>query len=329
MPGISISHRDLIEGLIASNRIPRLPVAFWRHFPIDDQSPDRLSAATTLFQNTYDPDIIKVSPSSSFCIREWGISDEWSGNTEGTRDYTNSLSLDEAQEITVQDVMQGSLGKQLSAIEMIIAIHAKTTPVIQTIFSPLSQLKNLLGKKNLAYAIRHHPAIISGTLDVITETTKKFMLVCTNLGVDGFFYAVQHATSYELSREEFIQFGKNFDIRLFDNLNKHWVNILHIHGSHIYFDLMLDYPCQIFNWHDREGAPNLLEASRLTDKVLCGGLNRISAMVQGNEEQIESEILDAVSQIGGKHFLLGAGCVLSIIAPHGKIIHAVNFARRI
>jgi len=34
-----------------------------------------------------------------------------------------------------------------------------------------------------------------------------------------------------------------------------WLNVLHIHGTNVMFDLVRDYPCQIVNWHDRETRP--------------------------------------------------------------------------
>ena len=323
----SISHRDLIEGLIGGDDIPRLPVAFWRHFPLDDQFPDRLANATTFFQQTYDFDLIKVSPSSSFCIRDWGIIDVWNGNTEGTRDYLNGLSLSEARAIKPLDPQQGSLGDQLKALEIIIKRHKQEAPIIQTIFSPLSQLKNILGKQNLIHSVRHAPSAVKSLLDIITTTTSAFMEECLRMQVDGFYYAVQHASSSQMSRDEFLLFGKKYDQRLFVQIEKAPVNILHIHGENIYFEIMQDYPCQIINWHDRETPPSLKEASKITKKVLCGGLNRISAMVKGTPDVIEEDISNAISQLQSKHFLLGTGCVLPIITPHGNITCTVDYAR--
>jgi uroporphyrinogen decarboxylase len=323
----SITHRELIEGLIGGDDIPRLPVAFWRHFPVDDQFPDRLANATTFFQKTYDFDLIKVSPSSSFCIRDWGIKDVWNGNSEGTRDYLNNLTLSEAKAINELDPCQGSLGNQLKALEKINMEHKKEIPVIQTIFSPLSQLKNLLGKQNLIHAVRHAPSSLDKILEIITNTTAAFMKECLREQIDGFYFAVQHASSSQMSRDEFLFFGKGYDERLFSQLEKAHINILHVHGENIYFDLMQEYPCQIINWHDRETSPSLLEASRSTGKTLCGGINRISTMVQGTSKEIEEDISDAISQLKHFKFLLGTGCVLPIITPHGNIKHAVSYAR--
>ena len=84
---MTISHRERIETLITGGGLDQVPVAFWRHFPLDDQNPDRLASATIHFQNSFEMDLIKVSPSSSFCLKDWGVRDTWIENTEGTREY--------------------------------------------------------------------------------------------------------------------------------------------------------------------------------------------------------------------------------------------------
>jgi hypothetical protein len=58
---------------------------------MDDQNPEALAKATLAFQTQYDLDIVKVSPSSSFCLTDWGVKSEWRGNPEGTRDYTKRV----------------------------------------------------------------------------------------------------------------------------------------------------------------------------------------------------------------------------------------------
>ena len=83
-----MSHRRRIEACLAGEKLDRSPVALWRHFPVDDQDPHRLAEATLEFQSLYDFDLVKVTPASSFCIKDWGVEDRWTGNPEGTRDYT-------------------------------------------------------------------------------------------------------------------------------------------------------------------------------------------------------------------------------------------------
>ncbi|HBY07699.1 MAG TPA: uroporphyrinogen decarboxylase, partial [Chloroflexi bacterium] len=73
------THRQRLETCLSGQIPDRTPVALWRHFPVDDQTPAGLAAATLNFQHNFDFDLVKVTPSSSFCLRDWGIGDEWRG----------------------------------------------------------------------------------------------------------------------------------------------------------------------------------------------------------------------------------------------------------
>lgn len=325
----TISHRERIETLLTGGNLDQLPVVFWRHFPVDDQYPARLASATIHFQNTFKMDIVKVSPSSSFCLKDWGVRDEWIENTEGTRNYDFSPieNISDLKNLQVLEPKSGFLGNQLAALSIISDHYYPQTPLIQTIFSPLAQLKNLLRKNNLLNAIRMDPKSVKIGLDTIVQSTIGFLKACAELKIDGVFFAVQHASSELLSEEEFLLFGKSYDEKLFPYINKFWLNLLHIHGKHIYFDAVIDYPMQIVNWHDRDTYPNLSEARMLTDKILCGGISRINTMVRGNDKTIKDQIDDAVVQSKMDKFILGTGCVLPIVSPYGNIKFAVDYAR--
>ena len=326
---MEITHRQRIETVISGSKPDRIPVAFWRHFPVDDQNPQRLASATGHFQDTYDLDIIKVSPASSFCLKDWGIKDEWVGNIEGTRDYiqTSLIPVKEVSGLRVLDPTQGSLGQQLKCLSILSRDYYPHTPIIQTIFSPLSQMKNLIGKQNLIHDIRLHPRQLKQGLEIITESIIGFMQACISINIDGFFFAVQHASADMMSEIEFQEFGKSYDERLFKYFSKFWLNMLHIHGNKIYFDMMLDYPMEIMNWHDRDTFPSLHNAKRKTNKALCGGVSRIRSLVTGNDTAIANEVKNAIEQTDGINFILGTGCVLPIITSFGNIHSAIQAAR--
>ena len=55
------THKDRILAAIKGELIDRPPVALWRHFPVDDQSPEALAKSTLHFQKTYDFDLVKVT----------------------------------------------------------------------------------------------------------------------------------------------------------------------------------------------------------------------------------------------------------------------------
>ena len=106
-----------------------------------------------------------------------------------------------------------------------------------------------------------------------------------------------------------------------------WLNILHLHGENVYFNSVTDYPTQIINWHDRDTPPSLTEALSRTQAVLCGGIRR-ETMVFGTAEDVLSESLDAIQQTQGHRLLLGTGCVVPVIAPHGNLMAARTSVER-
>ncbi len=323
----SMGHRERLEACLTGQTPDRTPVSLWRHFPVDDQTPDGLAAATADFQNRYDFDFVKVTPASSFAIRDWGVEDEWTGNSEGTRNYTKPAVLHDEDwgRLPCLDPTSGSLGSQLEALRMIVRAFAPETPVVQTIFSPLSQAKNLIGRKNLHIHIRQNPEAMHAGLETITETTVRFLEECKQTGIDGVFYAVQHAQYGLNSEREFEEFGAAYDLRVLEAAQDLWLNIAHLHGEDVMFERLARYPVQVLNWHDRHTPPSLAEARQMTDKVLCGGLRRWETMVVGTPAEVYSEAQEAAQAVQGHKFILGTGCVLPIIAPHGNVLAARRF----
>jgi uroporphyrinogen decarboxylase len=320
----TITHRQRLETCLAGDKPDRIPVALWRHFPVDDQTPGGLAAAALNFQRTFDFDLVKYTPASSFCLKDWGSQDEWRGASEGTRDYTHEVihRPEDWARLRVLDPYKGHLGAQLDSLQILVNELGSDVPVIQTIFNPLSQAKNLVGKERLQAHLRQVPDAVIEGLKIITETTRRFLEAAIDTGIAGVFFAVQHAQYGLLSEDEYQAFGRVFDLQVMQLAEKLWLNMLHLHGEDIMFDLFLDYPAHIINWHDRETLPNLKNALDRYSGVVCGGLRRQETMVLGSPEDVISEAQDAVSQTNGLRFILGTGCVTPIIAPYGNIMAA-------
>lgn len=313
------THRERLQACLAGEIIDRPPVALWRHFPVDDQGPESLAASTLHFQHTYDWDLVKVTPASSFCLKDYGSQDEWQGNSEGTRQYTHRIieQPEDWEKLAVLSPTSPHLSKQLTCLRLLRSALEPETPILQTIFDPLSQAKNLAGGDRLIAHIRQYPETVKKGLNAITGTTMLFIQEAIKIGIDGIFFAIQHAQAGMLSLDEFNEFGKQYDLQLMDVASDLWLNMVHIHGLEIYFDAVADYPAQALNWHDRESAPSLSKAR--VKKVLCGGLHR-DTVALGTPDQIQFEVQDAMQATKGKHFILGTGCVIPIITPHGNMM---------
>ena len=316
-----VSHRQRIEACLGGKAPDRAPVALWRHFPVDDQTPDGLAAATLDFQQTYDFDLVKVTPASSFCLKDWGVEDAWRGATEGTRDFTRRVVElpEDWLRLTVLDPYAGHLGKQLTCLRLVCGELGAQTPVLQTIFNPLAQAKNLSGGQVLLAHLRRYPEAVHAGLRTIAESTRRFIEAACETGIAGVFYAVQHASYPLLSPQEYDLFGRAYDLQVLEPAGRLWLNMLHLHGSDVMFERFSDYPLAVINWHDRDTPPSLVEARRQFKGVLCGGLQRERTMVLGTPEQVTAEARDALLATGGERFILGTGCVLPTIAPRANI----------
>lgn len=319
----TFTHKERIQACLKGETLDRAPVALWRHFPVDDQDPRSLAEASLQFQRTYDFDLVKVTPASSFCAKDWGVEDQWNGHTEGTRQYTKRVihEPDDWENLPLLDATAPHLAGQLDCLRFIRAGLGPDTPLLQTVFSPLAQAKNLAGEETLIAHLRLYPGAVLKGLATIAETTRRFVEACLAAGIDGIFFAIQHAQASLLSLEEYQTFGLPYDQKSMAPASELWCNLLHLHGHDIYFSLLDSLDFQIVNWHDRETYPSLAEAQGHFGGVVCGGM-RQDTLVYEDQAQVRHEAADALQETGGKRFILGTGCVVPVIASHGNILAA-------
>ena len=316
-----MTKRERLEAAIGGEAADRPPVALWRHFPGDDQDPLHLAQSTVAFQRAYDFDLIKVTPASSFCVRDWGVEDRWMGNQEGTRELTAHpvRTAQDWERLSTLDPEEGALGAQLGCLEAIGELVGHQVPYIQTIFNPLSQAKNLVGKEHLVAHLREYPEAVRAGLETITATTVRFIEAARRRGIAGIFLAVQHASYALLTEQEYREFGLALDLRLLEAAAGLWLNVVHLHGERVMFDLLADYPVQVWNWHDRETPPTLREGQKRVPGAVLGGLRQWETMLRGTPHDVAREAADAIEQTGGRRFILGTGCVTPITAPWANL----------
>ncbi|MFN3742418.1 MAG: uroporphyrinogen decarboxylase family protein [Anaerolineales bacterium] len=326
-----MNHTERLKQALRGERVTPPLRALWRHFPVDDQDPQCLAEATLLWQRTFDWDLVKVTPASSFCLKDWGAQDSWRGNPEGTREYTHFVirhpqDWERLPLLSPVEKEAPHLYAQRLTLRLVRQALGEDVPILQTVFSPLAQAKNLAGAERLLVHLRRFPQAVLKGLETITRTTRRFIEACLEEGsIDGVFYAVQHAQAALLSEEEYHRFGRPYDLQILEAARPLWCNMLHLHGQEIYAELFYDYPVQILNWHDRETAPSLKEAAKRFPGLLCGGVSR-SRLVYGTPSEVREEAQEALAQVGGERLMLSTGCVVPIIAPWGNLLSLARFS---
>lgn len=318
---------ERIQAAVERRPVGRPPVSFWRHFPHVDEDPLALAEALLGFQARYDLDFIKVMPTGVYCVEDWGCRVAYRGDIDGSRvciDHAVKHPGDWAK-IRPLDPEEGALGRELQCLRAVARGRRDDAPILQTVFSPLSIAKKLAGDERFFADLRERSGLIHGALEVITETTSRYVAACLRSGGDGIFFATQVASSGLLTAEEHRTFAEPYDRRVLEQVaGRSPFSVLHVHGLGIPFDVMAAYPLPAINWHDRRTAPSLREAQQLYRGAVVGGLNEVETLRGGPEEAVRAQVKDALGQTGGLGHILAPGCVIPLDVPetHLKAIRA-------
>jgi len=324
-----MTKRERIQAALTGETVDRMPVAFWRHWPGDDQNAESLARSALDFYHRYDFDFIKIPPSFTYCTTDYGSRHEYRAGTIGgwclgERDITERVikKVEDWGRIEPLDVGKGAYGQQLQCLRMVVERREPETPVIHTMFNPLILAQQLAGEETLLVHLRRYPQQVERALAALTETCASFAKAVITEGADGIFFSTM-AGSYEvMSEEEYRRFGRPHDLAVLAAAADGWFNVMHLHGQHPMFTQFADYPVQALNWHDRTAGPSLSEASRIFPGALMGGVDQYRVMNFGTPADIQAQVHDAIEQMNGRRLIVAAGCTFPLSVPDGNLISA-------
>jgi uroporphyrinogen decarboxylase len=315
-----MNKHERLAAAIRGEATDRPLVALWRHFPTDDADPRELALSALAFQAQYDWDFVKLTPASNYSVDGWGTRVAYHGHPEGTSEYLVRpiQSPQDWARLAVLDPHAGALGDQLAAIRVARELAGPDIPIIETVFSPLAQAKNLAGGTRDLADMRCHRAAFGQALEAIAETTVGFVRAALAAGADGIFYAMQRASADFLSAAEYREIARPLDLRILEAAQGASFNLLHLHGLNTYFDLVADYPAHALNWHDRDTGPSLAEGARRWPGMVVGGLSQ-GDLVEGTPASVQALAREAIEALGGRRLCLSTGCVMQTVTPWGNI----------
>jgi len=324
-----MDHWQRIEAAAAGEPVDRLPISLWRHFPEDDLDPSKLARHMVAWQREWDFDLVKFMPSGTYGVEDWGAVTEYQGAANGARAVvTAGLARPEHwPRLARLDPRKGVLGQQVEALRLAARELGGGAPILQTVFSPLTTARKLAGERVFA-DMRREPEALEAGLRIITDVTIDFARASLEAGAHGLFLATQCASYRVATEAEYLRFGKRYDLEIFAALKgKTRLDLLHVHGEDVMFDLLVDYPVSLVNWHDRLTAPTLRDALQRFPGLLVGGVEENRILTRGPQDAIGAEVRDAIAQTGGRRLMIGPGCVLLVATPDAHIRAAVDAAR--
>lgn len=316
-----MDHWSRINAAIEGGTADRVPVALWRHFPVDDQDPGKLAARTLEWQRAWDFDLVKFMPSGTYGVEDWGAKSVYEPSFNGARKVAvpGVRGGGDWRRLPRLDPRKGMLGAQNEALARVAQELGGAVPILQTVFSPLTTARKLAGEPLLEH-LRSDPDALEAGLRTITGTTIDFALAALEAGAHGLFFATQLATTDMLTVREYERFGRKFDLEVFAAIKgKAGLNMLHLHGENVMFDLLAAYPVEMINWHDRRTAPLLKDALGKFKGALVGGVEERALLVTGPGAALRAQVRDAIGQTGGRRLVVGPGCGAAIAVPEENI----------
>ena len=307
-----MNKKERIYAAVRGEETDRLPYAIWTHLPGIDMDPERLADETYKFFKTYDTDLIKTMNNGMYAIEDFGCEIDYSQIEKGGVAKLVSTpinSLDDFKKIKALDINEcKAIQRELYMLKLLLEkTKDENVPVIFTVFSPFTTINKLCGNRILDYIKTGETKVIHEALKAITDLTVKLVKKVNVSGADGIFFASQ-MSSYDVTDEKtFREFGEFYDRQVLKT-STGMCDTIHCHGTNIMFDILKDYPVDIFNWHAWESLPSLEEA-KATGKCIMGGLDRRD-ITERNFDKIRFQIQECLKTFEKKKHILAPGCVI-------------------
>jgi uroporphyrinogen decarboxylase len=318
------THKERIRAVLKGERADRVPVSLWRHFYDKESSSSGLAEAMTAFQKKYDWDFMKVNPRASYHIEGWGAKVAFSRNP-GIKTKVVEHPVKKTEDWKKLKVLKSSvkaLAEQLKALKLIKKRSQDEIFIVETVFTPLSIAGDLVKEeKHLLSDLRKKPELIHTALEIITETFSGFAVECLNAGADGIFFATtEWATKNLLTEEEYLEFGRAYDLKVLNKVKSAEFNIMHVCKSYNFLGLFSGYPVKVVNWDSSDPTNlNLKEGAKVLHKTVMGGIDRENLLVKGTPEKVSEKIKQSVSLNQKLRLILGPGCVIFPQTPEENI----------
>jgi uroporphyrinogen decarboxylase len=284
----------------------------------------------------YDWDYMKVNPRASYHVEDWGAELKPSGDPNESPLWVRPAVTTPADWRALRPLEPdyGVLGEQLSALRLIRDALAGEAYFIQTIFSPLSIAKYLVGNDPapVKAAMTNDPDSLRAALDVVTQTFITYSLASLEAGASGIFFATTGWASQDtLSEDEYRRWGRDYDLRVLEAVKDRGpFNVLHNCGAGVYFDLLADYPVHAISWAATLAEnPSLAEGLARTHKAAMGGISEKTTLPDGTPGEVESEIRRALVETKGTRLLLAPGCSIPPRTPPTNLAAAGRAARAV
>lgn len=321
-----MTKNERIMSLIQKKEIDRTPVSFWWHYPEVDGNPKLLAEAIINDYFAFDLDFVKMMPSGMYGVEDWGCE---VGDVDPEMGFKKLIKgpitiASDWLKIDKKSPQKGARRRELLCLQEVRRGIGDDTPILQTVFSPLTTAAKMAGKELLLAHLRENSLTLRSALENITATEEDFIKACFAHGASGIFLATQFAGDNLLTAEEHEKWCAPYEQRLLRLVqNYSFFSIMHLHGQGIFLSRFLDYPIVAMSWED-DSLPVIM-GRELFSGTVVGGLPRAGWLCSETSEEVKAKTSQIITTMGRKRFILAPGCVMSLRIPRENL-HAIRAA---
>lgn len=304
---------ERIQAAVNGQKVDVYPFSFWTHLPHCDLDPVLLADNTYQFYKTYDIDLIKTMNNGMYSCQDYNCEIDYSDIEKGGVAKITSTPIKSYNDFGYIGKLEiensVAIKRELYSLELLLEkLKGENVPVLFTVFSPLTTLNKLSNNKLLEYISLKETKEIEKALENITYTTIQIVKAANSIGASGIYFATQLANYSVCEEEIYRKFGAKYDVEVLKS-STGFADCLHCHGNNIMFDLLKEYPVDIFNWHVYESQPTLQYGKDNLDKCIMTGIVR-EDITKGNIANIDKCIDYGHELFKGQKHIFSPGCVV-------------------
>lgn len=290
---------ERVQSAIRGEAVDRVPYSLWYHFRLNPPAGETLANAELEFCAKYDPDLLKVMHDIPY---------------EMPIGMASIHSVDDWGKLPVLAPDKGNFGEQLAALRIIQRRKNDDAPMVDTVFNVFAYAQKI-SQQQLLNHLRQNPDAVRVGLERIAQSLAGYAKKLVEEGI-GVYLAVAGASADLATPEEYARYFLPFDEMVLDSAQGASVNVLHIHGENIYFDLLLPLASKahVLSWSNRITAPSIPEARLKYTGCIMAGVDEVN-IKSLTAEQVKAQVREAIEQTRGRGIIVAPGCAVPTDTP--------------
>lgn len=287
---LRISKAQRVKEVLHGEKADRPPFTYWHHFRLEKFPGEKHAETTLAFYRKFDVDLLKVMSDFPYPV------------PQGLDKITEEADWQRLE------VLKNPFPEQIKALNIIHKELKGEALFVETIFQSWTVARKLSSRAALAKLKDENPDLLKRMLRTISQSQANHVRQALDAGAAGIFLAVEAANDDIMDAEEYQKLVRESDLIVLDAAqNGGHLNILHMHGNKIHFDLLVSYPVQIINYSVHGTGIDLNVAKTKFSGTIMGGLdeNRIAKVPR---DELKSQIEAAARVMQNRRFILSPGC---------------------